>query len=206
VGANRFLDEQFLPDLNERFVVAAQSKTDLHRRVPRGVHLERVLAFQESRVVQNDWTVQWRGRWFQLEERERSARLARQRVIVIEQLDGRALVLYRNRVLTYHELPERPVRVKGVAAPRSFNRLGNKPAKDHPWRIPVRGSPPGPCSPGSAGPSSAFRLASRGPGEEDNNRGGFTLTPGGHFYWGLTFVARAVAASLWCCYSLRHPV
>jgi hypothetical protein len=164
-SANRFLQEQFLPDLQRRFVVAAESKADLHRRVPRGVRLERVLAFQESRVVQNDWTVQWRGRWFQIGECERSAGLARQRVLVVEQLDGCIELVYRGRSLSWQELPERPRREKSSATgPQGFSHLGHKPAADHPWRAPTVVASPGPCSPGSASSlvPTALRLASRG--------------------------------------------
>jgi transposase len=160
--ANRFLDEVFLPDLNRRFNVPAKSATDLHRRVPREVCLERVLAYQEPRVVQNDWTVQWRGRWFQLLAGERSAGLARRRVLVIEQLDGQVVILFQDRVLQHEELPERPARAEAPGGPHSFNRLGIKPAADHPWRTPAKRPPPGPCSPGSTVSSSALRLANRG--------------------------------------------
>ena len=55
--ANRYLDDEFLDDLNDRFHVEARSPTDLHRAVPRGVKLEHVLCYQEERSVQNDWTV-----------------------------------------------------------------------------------------------------------------------------------------------------
>jgi len=164
-GANRFLDEHFLPDLQRRFVVAAESKTNLHRRVPRSLRLDRVLAYQEKRVVQNDWTFRWRGRWFQIDRRERSASLARRQVLVVEQLDGRIELLYRNRPLSWQELPERPDRKAGRAAgPHSFNRLGHKPASDHPWKAAIVAASPGPCSPGSASSlvPPALRLASRG--------------------------------------------
>jgi len=160
--ANRFLDEVFLPDLNRRFNVPAKSTTDLHRRVPREVRLERVLAYQEPRVVQNDWTVQWRGRWFQLGAGERSAGLARRRVLVIEQLDGQVVILFQGRVLRHEEVPERPARTEAARGPHSFNRLGVKPAANHPWKAPARRPPPGPCSPGSTVSSSALRLANRG--------------------------------------------
>jgi hypothetical protein len=164
-SANRFLDEQFLPELQQRFVVAAASKADLHRRVPRGVRLERVLAYQETRVVQNDWTVQWRGRWFQIDERERSAGLARQRVLVIERLDGHIELLYRGRRLSWQELPERPSRDKRQpGGPQGFSRLGHKPPPNHPWKAAIPVASPGPCSPGSASSPvpPALRLASRG--------------------------------------------
>jgi hypothetical protein len=164
-SANQFLEQQFLPDLQRRFVVAAQSKADLHRRVPRGVRLERVLAYQETRVVQNDWTVQWRGRWFQIDERERSAGLARQRVLVIERLDGHIELLYRGRQLSWQELPERPSRDKRQpGGPQGFSRLGHKPPSNHPWKGAIPVASPGPCSPGSASSPvpPALRLASRG--------------------------------------------
>lgn len=165
-SANRFLDETFLPDLQRRFVVPAASKADLHRRVPRGIRLERVLAFQESRMVQNDWTVQWRGRWFQIDERERSAALARKRLLVIEQLDGRIELIFRGRALTWHELPERPRRDKTAPAgvPQGFTRLGHKAAANHPWKVPIVAAAPGPSSPGSASSliPPALRLARRG--------------------------------------------
>ncbi len=171
-SANRFLEEQFLPDLQRRFVVAAASKVDLHRRVPRGVHLERVLAFHESRVVQNDWTVQWRGRWFQIGEHERSAGLARKRVLVVEQLDGRIELVHRGRSLSWQELPERPRREKQPAGgPYSFNGLGHTPPQNHPWRAPAAAASPRPCSPGSASAlvPPPLRLASRGGAKKTKN-------------------------------------
>ncbi|HWB00690.1 MAG TPA: ISNCY family transposase, partial [Pirellulales bacterium] len=164
-SANRFLEQTFLPDLQQRFVVAAASKTDLHRRVPPGTRLERVLAFQEERTVQNDWTVQWRRRWFQISERERSAALARKRVLVVEQLDGQIELVFRGRALTWQELPERPRPEQASAgAPQGFSRLGHKPAANHPWRAPIAAASPGPCLPGSASAliPPALRLASRG--------------------------------------------
>ena len=50
-AANAYLDKTFLPELNQRFTVAAKEKINLHRRVPRNVNLARVLSFQEQRVV-----------------------------------------------------------------------------------------------------------------------------------------------------------
>ena len=82
--ANRFLEERFLPEFNARFTVAAQEKSDVHRRLGRGVRLERVLSFQEARVVQNDWTVVWRKRRFQLTQANRRLSLRGRRVLVCE--------------------------------------------------------------------------------------------------------------------------
>lgn len=151
-AANALLEETFLPQFNARFSVPAQRKADLHRRVPQAVKLERVLSFQESRVVQNDWTVGWRNRCFQLTEANRSLGLAKQRVLVCEQLDGRIRILFKGRELDWEELPERPRPQAQRAArkPTGTDRVENRPAADHPWRRPFLGtsSPPArpPCS------------------------------------------------------------
>ena len=157
--ANRFLRETFLSELNRRFTVEAQRSADLHRRVPRGVKLKEVLSFQESRVVQNDWTIAWRHRWFQLTESNQKLALARRRVLVCEQLDGTIHLRYRGRELPWIELPDRPRQAKRQPPlpPRSRTApTPHKPAADHPWRRGMR-SPPrtaAAASPGRLAPSS----------------------------------------------------
>jgi hypothetical protein len=135
-AANTFLEETFLAELNGRFSVAPQRKADVHRRVPKDVKLEEVLSFQESRVVQNDWTVLWRKRCFQLTEANQGLALPRRRVLVCEQLDGTIRLLYQGRCLGWEELPERPARqaTKRRSGPTGTGRIGHRPAADHPWR------------------------------------------------------------------------
>lgn len=139
--ANVFLEEQFLPQLNRRFTLAAARSGDVHRRVERGVKLDEVLCFEERRVVQRDWTVSWRGRYFQLERRSESLGRVGQKITVREKLDGSIQLVHRGRALSCQELPERP-RAKGAVAkkpaadrtPASPARGPWKPAADHPWR------------------------------------------------------------------------
>jgi hypothetical protein len=140
-SANAYLAGSFLAELNERFIVAARQRSDLHRRVPRGLDLKRVLVFQEKRLVQNDWTVRWRNRWFQL--RCASGRLAvvGKQVQVCEQLDGTMRMVYRGHELEWRELPGRPERASATnhtpVQPRAKRASRNgtwKPPADHPWR------------------------------------------------------------------------
>ncbi len=88
--ANHFLEAQFLDELNERFHVEARSPTDLHRSVPRGVKLEHVLSYQEQRTVQNDWTVSWYNRIFQVHESHQKLTLARKKILVSAANQSRA--------------------------------------------------------------------------------------------------------------------
>jgi hypothetical protein len=134
-AANQFLDEEYLDELNDRFTVPAREKGDVHRRVERGVNLEHVLSFQEQRVVQNDWTVSWCNRHFQLDEEHHKLSLARKRIDVCELLDGTILLKYRGRVLKWVELTERPRRKRSrPVAKKTSGKRPKKPPKNHPWR------------------------------------------------------------------------
>ena len=154
-SANRFLQERFLPAFNRRFVRKAAKPGDLHRRVPRGLDLDRVLSIRETRVVQNDWTLRFENRWFQLAEAHQKLALAGREVTVSQRLDGGLELLHGGRELSYRELPSPPQRRQeaGEAAIRSSQ--GQRPSADHPWR---RGLPGARRRRGRVGPAS-LRLA-----------------------------------------------
>lgn len=133
-AANAYLDEEFLDELNARFHVEARSKIDLHRRVPRGVNLAHVLSFQEQRVVQNDWTVSWCNRIFQLHAPHQTLVLARKAILVSELLDGTIRLTHRGRELSCHELPERPAAAKTKPPGKTGTKTPYKPPATHPWR------------------------------------------------------------------------
>lgn len=141
-SANEYLDKRFLADLNERFTVVAKRPADLHRRVPPRLALEQVLAFEEERVVQNDGTVRWRNRWFQLTPAPGRLALAGQRVLVREQLDGTLSMVHGGRELEWQELPGRPeptpkpagAKERGGRSEGEHRHRPRKPAAEHPWR------------------------------------------------------------------------
>ena len=153
--ANQFLQEKFLAAFNGRFVKQAARPGDLHRRVPRGLDLGRVLSIQETRVAQNDWTVRFENRWFQLAEIHQKLALAGRSVTMCRRLDGRLELLYGGRELSYRELPAPPQRRQDEAVPEIRSNQGQRPAADHPWR---RGLPGASRRRGRVGPSS-LRLA-----------------------------------------------
>lgn len=139
-SANAFLEEKFLEALNGKFEVPPKKPADLHRRVPRGVKLQRVLSFQEQRVVQKDWTIRWRNRWFQLTEANRKLALVNRKVTVCEQLDGTVVIVFGKRELAWEELPERPANVRPVQRPSKDSGGRKKPSAKHPWRRSYKGT------------------------------------------------------------------
>ncbi len=135
-AANVYLDEEFLDELNARFCVEARSPLNLHRSVSRGVNLTHVLSFQEQRMVQNDWTVSWCNRVFQLHARHQKLGLARKVILVSELLDGTIRLTHRGQELSCHELPERPATAKPETPDQKESKPPYKPAANHPWRHP----------------------------------------------------------------------
>jgi len=131
--ANNLLEGSFLEDLNDRFAREPKSDVDLHRPVPEGLDLRSVFCFEEERGVDNDWTVRWNNRIFQITKANKTLPRARQKVTVQEWLDDSIHLVYRGKELRYRELDKKPLREKkkvtGVAERRSY-----RPAPDHPWK------------------------------------------------------------------------
>ena len=73
--ANDFLRETYLDGHNKRFAVTAKSRIDFHRPVPKELDLRTVFCIEEERHVNNDWTVRFNNRYFQiLKENDRLPR------------------------------------------------------------------------------------------------------------------------------------
>ena len=132
--ANRFLEEKFLPEFNERFAVPAAREGDAHQSVPPGTDLARVLSRQETRVVQNDWTVRVHHAFLQL-GRESDVQ-PREKVLVCKQLDGKLRLFAGERELAWSASRSDPPRTrpKPARSGPTGSSQGQRPRADHPWR------------------------------------------------------------------------
>lgn len=131
-GANDFL-EGYLPKYNARFTKEARNPTDLHRKIEKSLGLMKVLSYQETRVVRNDNTIQYGGRFYQL-ELHGHRRL--KRVNVQERLDGKLYLMDAMNELKYR-LIETPAKVVLDPEVKGYFHMVRIPAKNHPWRIPA---------------------------------------------------------------------
>lgn len=135
--ANQFLTDVFIPRFNVQFGVAAQQRRNLHRKLtaPEKTHLDAVLSIREARQVQNDFTVQYGGTWFQLAETQPTLVCRKDRVQIEKRIGGSVHVSLRGKYLVYAALLARPekIRMKQITA-LSRNRTPWKPPPDHPWR------------------------------------------------------------------------
>ena len=138
-AANALLRGGFLETINERFAHSAASRVDYHRPVPKGLRLEDVFVLEESRRVQNDWTISWDSRWFQITGPRGQMPRRRERIVVRRRLDGSRVLLCRGRALEFHEIQRRPPRPAPLIKPTSVapSRPISAPADNHPWRKPL---------------------------------------------------------------------
>lgn len=134
--ANAYLEQEFLKDLNRRFTVPAREGQNVHRPIPAGIRLDEVLCWEDDRVVQNDWTVRWRNRWFQIEARHAGLSLSGKKITMRQLMDGQLQILWQKNRLRYRELPQRPQRCRSAIAWRK--RTTWRPPEEHPWKQTIR--------------------------------------------------------------------
>jgi len=133
-SANLFLEQDFLDSMNSKFHVEARSTVNIHRKLRREINLRHVLCYREERVVQNDWTVSWCNRYFQLDEAHQKLSLAKKSIEVNELMDGTIRLTYRGRELMWRELVERVPAIEKKRPPTPPTKPSYKPAANHPWR------------------------------------------------------------------------
>ncbi len=134
--ANKFLEQEFISMFNQRFSVLAQKKGNLHQKLTKlnKERLDRIFSIQEYRVINNDFTIRYENKWFQLAEKQPCLVLRKDRVLIEQRLNGQIFISLRNRYLNYIELPSRPEKVKMKVVALAGIKQTWKPPANHPWR------------------------------------------------------------------------
>lgn len=86
--ANEFLEKGFVDNLNKRFSVIPRDNADFHRQLPSSIDLHKVFAFEEERKVNNDWTVKYHNKIFQIEKKIRCCLRQKTRLLSVSGLMG----------------------------------------------------------------------------------------------------------------------
>jgi hypothetical protein len=134
--ANLYVYEQYIPDHNKRFGVPAKNANDAHRPLTDELRtkLSSIFSVQSKRRVHNDYTVQFKNVWYQLEDTQNAAVYKRDEVVIEERLDGTIHIRLKGTYLKYRELPERPKPVYIPVVAITAQKPARKPPKNHPWR------------------------------------------------------------------------
>lgn len=112
-SANRYLWEEYIPDHNGRCEVDPAQVGDAHRPLLPSHDLDAVLCLKTEREVQNDFTVRFQNRFFQV-EKEQPVRIWRKAKITVQQrLDGSMRLVFKGRDLNFRQIPGRALQ-KGL--------------------------------------------------------------------------------------------
>ncbi len=139
--ANRFLDETFIPDWEQRFTVVPASSTDAHRQLGK-LDLASILSVRHERTIASDYTLTLAGRRWAISRRDTYAGLRKSRVVIETRLDGTRWIRFRERHIELAEVGAATV-ASGLRPPATVatkrKRLGlgyitPKQPPDHPWR------------------------------------------------------------------------
>ena len=135
--ANSFLEEYYMPQMNERFAVPAACDLDAHRAAE-GFDLEAIFCRQETRTVARDYTVRFANRRFQIRKASAAAGLVGSKVVVEQRLDGSLHLRWRGDYLDFAEVTTPAQPAPPVAPPRDLRPPARDtavtPKPDHPWR------------------------------------------------------------------------
>ena len=134
--ANKFLEEEFIPDFNKKFSVPARGKNNLHKKLNdfEKENLDKIFSVQNSRIVCNDFTIRFNGQWFQLLKDQPTLVLRKDKVLISETIEEKIFISLRGKNLNYKVLPERPKKEINKEKITALARIWKKPAEDHPWR------------------------------------------------------------------------
>jgi transposase len=131
---NAYLPE-FMADFNRRFAVPPRSALDAHRPLVAHQNLEQILAWQETRLISKNLTLQFKNVVYQIQTDRPAYALYKAQVTVCQDPQGKVTILYKGDQLAYTIFQKQKhqsevLTSKQVAHPRKpFH-----PAPDHPWR------------------------------------------------------------------------
>lgn len=125
---NTFLD-YYLPIYNRRFALKAKERDNLHRDIPRGLALDKVLCIKTESTLRNDFTVAHNNKLYQIGDKVKASK-----VIVHERINGSMAITYKGTALRFKEILARPIREKKEPVVFSL-RKAYIPSVNHPWSM-----------------------------------------------------------------------
>ncbi len=134
---NKFLHEYYLEKRNSKFSVEPRNLTSAFRPLLPEHKLDLIFSSRTERKIQNDYTVQYKNKWFQITKDQKKRVYKKNNVEVEERLDGSVHLRYKEIYLEYKEIiKQRKKRKKTqVATRKEINQMQPwKPPLNHPWK------------------------------------------------------------------------
>ena len=128
--ANKYLEEEYLPWCNECLAVAPANPDDAHRPLGKQHDLAAILSQVETRQVDNDYTIRFEAKLYQIDRRDIRTGLRGGRVRVEKRRDGSIAVRFKDRYIKISVCEQRP---KVAQAKRPQKPDQSVPRKKSDW-------------------------------------------------------------------------
>jgi len=131
--AQRYLEQEYLPQWNQSFTRLPAGTTDAHRPLRAEHELAAILSQVEERIVTSDYTIRYQGKIYQIARGDIRPGLRGGRVRVEQRLDGSTAVKFRQhrlRVAECQAQPKTPLVPKRVIAPKAGPEVVHNWMKD----------------------------------------------------------------------------
>jgi transposase len=100
--ANSYIRGEYIKEHNKKFAVNPQQEGSAFIAVPESVDLEKIFCFKHERTVNNDNTISFKNRLFQIRPNKLRVSFARCRVAVHEHIDGSISIAYGPHTIGYY--------------------------------------------------------------------------------------------------------
>jgi hypothetical protein len=118
--ANEYLQQECLPEHNQRFTRALAAKEDYQCKAPGAAELRKIFRLESEGSISNDWGVRYDNRFFQLQAQSGKYAPAKGRVVVCQWQDGTIEIEYRGQKQRWWEIAR-------AAPQRHAQRPGSSP-------------------------------------------------------------------------------
>lgn len=133
--ANTLLENKFLSHINKKFAKVPESAQDAHRDRKTFGDLNQIFCWEYARQVQNDWTISFENKCYQIQKNTSIKLRAKQYITVRQHLKSVMSLWYGEDRLAYEEIDYKPAKAyvkKGYnSALQSKNASRNK--HKSPW-------------------------------------------------------------------------
>jgi transposase len=136
---NAYLPE-FMVDFNACFAVEPRSTQDAHRPLLTHQNLDQILAWQETRTISKNLTVQFKNVVYQIQADRPAYALHNVQVAICQDAQGKVTILDKGIPVNY-KIFHKQKRQAEVVSAKQIDRVllnqskAHKPARNHPWNV-----------------------------------------------------------------------
>lgn len=131
--ANEFIQKVFIPMFNKRFAVIPKKQGNVHNKLIENT--KHNLCIKKQRTVRNDFIIQYKNRYFQLDEIQPTT-IYKKDKLIIEDHENEIYITKNSKQLNFKELYEKPVKELSLNLSAITTHKSNYiPPSNHPWRM-----------------------------------------------------------------------